>query len=403
MTIEIRPTKPGEHRAAAAVTGAALMFPAATDEEWGKREPSWIDSDSVTAWDDGRCVGHAGAFRFDSTVPGGARLPMSGVTRVGVLPTYTRRGVLSGMMERLLRDAHADGRVLAGLRASEAVIYRRFGFGVAGEAASIRVRSKAARPVHAPAVGSTRLLARDEVLDVVPDLYDRCARRRTGTVSRSSWLFERYLEDVLGGTKPAFVAVHEDPSGTPDGYVHYSVAWDESENDDAGRGEVHDLFGVDGAVERALWAYVLGIDLIDEWRAEERPMHEAVRFALADMRAYKVRQSWDEQWLRLLDVDVALQARTYRASDLAVVVGVHDPWFPENDGTWRVDASGAKRTDDAPDLDVAIDVLSAAYLGGTTWRELADAGRVDALRRDAVDDADTLFAEHPAPFCGSFY
>ena len=92
-----------------------------------------------------------------------------------------------------------------------------------------------------------------------------------------------------------------------DGYVKYAIAWDESENDDVGRGTVHDLFGADVRVERDLWAYLLGIDLIDEWRAEERPIDEAVRFAFADMRAHRVRDVWDEQWLRLLDVDAALR------------------------------------------------------------------------------------------------
>ena len=58
MTIEIRPTKIGEHHAAAGVTAAALMFPVATDEEWAKREASWVESDSVTAWDGDRCVGN---------------------------------------------------------------------------------------------------------------------------------------------------------------------------------------------------------------------------------------------------------------------------------------------------------------------------------------------------------
>ena len=311
MTIEIRPTKVGEHRAAATVTAVALMFPVPTDEEWAKREASWVEGDSVTAWDGDRCVGNARAFTVDTTVPGGERLPMSAVTSVGVLPTYTRRGLLSGMMERLLRDARADGRVLAGLRASEAVIYRRFGFGVAGEATSIRVRARACRPVHAVPDGTMRLLQKDEVLAILPDLYDRCARRRAGSMSRPRSYLERGLEDVLGGIKPAFVAVHSDPSGTMDGYVKYSIAWDESENDDVGKGVVDDLFGADAAVERALWAYLLGIDLIDEWRADQRPIDEAVRFAFADMRAHRVRDVWDEQWLRLLDVDAALRARSY--------------------------------------------------------------------------------------------
>jgi predicted acetyltransferase len=328
---------------------------------------------------------------------------MSGVTRVGVLPTHTRRGVLSGMIERLLRDARADGRVLAGLRASEAVIYGRFGFGMAGEANAVRVRSRLARPVRAVPEGSVRLVAREEILETVEDVYDRCGRWRTGAVSRPRWMHERALEDALGGTKSSYVAVHEDPCGALDGYVHYSTQWDDSDNDEVGRGRVHALFGANVSVERALWSYLVGIDLIDEWRTEESPVHDAIRFAFADMRAYKVRDTWDEQWLRLLDVDAALRARTYRAAEGAVVIGVEDPWFADNRGTWRIDRRGAERTDDAPDLSGPIDVISAAYLGGTSWRDLADAGALTVHRLDGVATADNLFAEYPTPFCGTFY
>jgi predicted acetyltransferase len=309
------------------------------------------------------------------------------------------------MMERLLRDARADGRVVAGLRASEAVIYGRFGFGVAAEAADVVVRAKRARPVHAPAAGSIRLLEPSEIMDVVPDLYDRVARHRTGTIARPHWLIRRYFEDAIETTKSSHVAVHADPTGRLDGYAHYTVRWDEGEGDaeGMGRGELHDLFAADATVERALWAYLADVDLVDEWRAEERPFDDSIRFALRDSRAYRVRQFWDEQWLRLLDVDAALQARTYGAARGSAVVQVHDPWFDENRGRWRIDAQGAICTDDDPDLDVGIDVLSAAYLGGTSWRTLADAGRVTVHRPEALAAADTLFAERPVPFCGSFY
>ena len=58
-------------------------------------------------------------------MPGGATLPTSGVTRVGVLPTHRRRGLARRLMERLLTEAHARGQVLASLRASETAIYPR--------------------------------------------------------------------------------------------------------------------------------------------------------------------------------------------------------------------------------------------------------------------------------------
>jgi hypothetical protein len=98
-----------------------------------------------------------------------------------------------------------------------------------------------------------------------------------------------------------------------------------------------------------------------------------------------------------------LSARSYRACDLSVAIQVTDPLFAANAGTWRIDAHGGARTHDDPDLAVEIGTLSAAYLGGTSWRELADAGHVEVRRDAAVDDADTLFAQRPAPFCGTFF
>jgi predicted acetyltransferase len=405
MTIELRRTKPDEFRAAADTFASALMFPRLSDDEWPEREVSWHESDTITAWDGDRCVGHAGAFRFETTVPGGNHLPTAGVTRVGVLPTHTRQGILRGLMSQLLTEVHANGTVLASLRASEAVIYGRFGFGIAGEAANVVVTRRTAGAVHRPAEGSIRILSRDELGTDVPELYERVGRRRVGAVSRPAFMWTRQLKDAIQGTKSSFVAVHEDSTGTADGYVHYDLAWREGEHGDpgTGRGEIHDLFGADADIERALWQYVLGIDLVDEWLADTRPMDEAVRLSLTNARSYRVVDRWDEQWVRLLDADVALGARSYRACDRSVAIQVVDPLISSNHGTWRIDSFGAFRSHQEPDLQVDIDALSAAYLGGTSWRELADAGRVRVRRADAVDEADTLFAQRPAPFSCTFF
>ena len=59
------------------VTGIALMFPTATDEEWAKREATWVDSDSVTTWDGDRYVGKRVRPRSRRPFPGGARLPFA--------------------------------------------------------------------------------------------------------------------------------------------------------------------------------------------------------------------------------------------------------------------------------------------------------------------------------------
>jgi len=407
VTIDIRLPEQHELRAACDTMRAALMNGPVSDEDWERGQASWTGADSVTAWEDSRCVGHAGAFRFDTTVPGGARLATAGVTRVGVLPTHTRRGLLSAMMSRLLEDARERGQVLASLRASEGVIYERFGFGVAGDIAKVTVDAEQARPLRRPEpLGSMRLLRPDEVLDVVPDVYERCARERVGTISRPDWMWRRYFDDALPGKgKPSFVAVHDDSSGAPDGYVHYDLAWTGNDDDTLppGIGTLNELFGFTPAIEVALWQYLLDIDLVGQWKADERPLDDVIRFAATDLRAHCVKRIDDEQWLRLLDVDVALGSRTYGSTEGNVVIQVTDPLFAANCGTWRIDSFGAFRAHGDPEIIAGIETLSAAYLGGTSWRELADAGRLVERRSGAIDTADRLFRQRPLPFCGSFF
>jgi predicted acetyltransferase len=404
MDIEIRATNPDEARTASNTVSDALIFPRMDDEAWAARQIGWTDHHSLSAWDGPACVGHVGAFRVDTTVPGGARLPTSAVTRVGVLPTYTRRGLLTTMMHRLLVEARDEGRVLASLRASEAVIYRRFGFAVAGESAEMTLTTRTAGPVESPAPGTFRILHESEVLDIVPGLYDRFARRRVGTIDRPHVFWTRILEDAITRKKPSFVAVHLDPSGAIDGYVHYDVQWKhQPDGSEVGAGELNDLFGADAAVERALWAYLLRVDLIQTWTADNRPSEDTIRFAIRDQRAFSSRARWDEQWLRVLDVDAALSGRTYRRGSGAVTIGVTDPLFADNNGTWTVRADGSSRADVPADLAVDIATLSAAYLGGVSWRDLHDAGQVTEHRPGAIDDADTLFAVRPLPFCGTFF
>jgi predicted acetyltransferase len=410
MDLDVRPTDlddlAGEVRRVASAMRTALLFGPPTDEEWEKFGQRWSDQISWSAWDGDRAVGHAGAFRFDTIVPGGARLPTAGLTRVGVLPTHTRRGLLSRMITAVLKQARSEGAVLTSLRASEAVIYGRFGYGLGGERCLVSLDVRRARPIANAAPGSVRLLDRSAVLDVVPPLYERILRR-AGNVTRATPMWQYQLEDVLTGDKPNYVAVHTGVDGEDDGFVHYSVKWTDGSSvaEFAGLGEVHDLWGVSPQVELALWRYLCDIDLVRRYTCDQRPEDDPMRLAVADPRAWQVTERIDEQWLRLLDVEAALRARTYRPGP-AVAIAVHDPMFDENTGTFVVDhgegAVDVRRGGADERLTVDISTLSAAYLGATSWRALADAGRVDGPAH-LVDIADDRFAHRPTAFCGTFF
>lgn len=404
MTIEIRPTRPDDYRTVAGTVSTALLFPPPDDATFERSLASWDEMRSTfSAWDGDRCVGHAGQFLVDTTVPGGGRLPTGAVSRVGVLATHRRRGVATGLMRTLVHDAVERGLALMSLRASEAVIYQRFGFGVAGEYTEATLSSRRAGPLAGAATGGTfRILAPSELLDVVPPLYERVAHRRPGTVTRPASWWNRYLREAIEQSKASFVVAHTGDDGD-DGYVHYGVGWNEDAEANGGKGTVHDLFGASDAVELALWQYLLDIDLVLEWTSDERPLDDLVRLACRDPRAYRTTRVDDEQWLRLVDVDAALTARSYGPVGGEVAIRVDDPLVEQNNGTWLVSAHGAVRVDRQPDLSVAIGPLSAAYLGGTPWWSLAGTGAVDVDDPAAIAVADALFASRPLPFCGSFF
>jgi predicted acetyltransferase len=235
----------------------------------------------------------------------------------------------------------------------------------------------------------------------VRPIYEQAAHRRPGILSRPDSWWRRYLADALTGSKPSHVVVHVDTKGTADGYAHYDVAWNDDWN--GGRGEVHDIVGITDAVELALWAYLLDIDLVRTWKADERPLDDVLRAAVADRRAYATKSVDDEQWVRIVDVDAALAARTYNDVNGSATITVTDALVGTNSGTWVVDASGAQRTHDEGDLALDISALSAAYLGGTAWHTLAAAGAVEVRNEKAITIADNLFASRPLPFSGSFF
>ncbi len=406
---DIRPVDIDERRAAIDAFRVALLSGAVNDEMLDEGRASWEDSDSLAAWDGDRCVGHVAAFRFDSTIPGGALVSTAGVTRVGVLPTHTRRGLLTRMMQRLLVESRERGNVLATLHASETSIYRRYGFGLATDSIAALVTPRAAKPWRVPATpGSIRLLDRSEVLDVVPPLYDRVARWRVGSISRPLWWWKRTLKDASRPAdspfgKGSFVAVRTDADGNDDGFVFYDVDWDESfATNPVGEGKVRDLWGSTPAVEIELWRFLLDIDLIVSWEAAVRPVDEPVRRVMHDARAYEARQRMDDQWVRILDVDAAMTARTYGPADATVVIDVRDPMFAANCETWAVSSAGSERTDGSADVTVDIATLSAAYFGAVPWHDLASIGAFTASD-DVIRHLDALFAVRPTPFCGTGY
>jgi predicted acetyltransferase len=368
-----------------------------------------IEYDRMIGVGDGdQLVASAGAYSFDLTVPGGNLVPMAGVTWVSCLPSHRRRGILRKMMKFQLDDVARRGEAIAGLTASEAVIYGRFGYGVASQFAEAKVRkSKAGFIAESKASGRIRMVWDDEKPKVLPAIFDEWRRQRSGSVDRSDGRWEQLLRDRPAdrhGASAMYHAVHEDKRGVPDGYVAYRVKQGEDDGDSTGI--VREVVAIDPEVEAALWRFVFDIDLIDRYVLRIEPVDSQLPWRLADPRAHHINGMWDFLWLRIMNTPAALAARTYAAED-SLVVEVVDPFRPRGAaaGVFRLDggpdgATCTKEKSARPDLTLSVDALGAAYLGGVRWSTLAAAGRV-AGTPAALERADALFTSTRLPFCNT--
>ena len=369
-----------------------------------------IEYDRMMGVADGdQLVASAGAYSFDLTVPGGAQLPMAGVTWVSCLPTHRRRGILRKMMKFQLDDVARRGEALAGLTASEAVIYGRFGYGVASQFVEAKVRKAGTTFASEPkAAGRVRMVWDDERPKVLPPVFDAWRRQRSGAIHRSEGRWEQVFRDRpydRDGATALMHAVHEDKRGEPDGYVSWRTKQDWNSDDD-GTCFVRELVAVDPEVEAALWRFVFDLDLISKWVLRIEPVDSALPWRLSDPRAYHADGVWDFLWLRVMNTPAALSARTY-ATDDSLVLEVVDPFRPRGAAAGRFRLAGGpdgatckKDKGGRVDITVPVEALGSAYLGGVKWSTLGSAGRVSGSR-EALLRADAMFASTPLPFCNT--
>ncbi|WP_433153514.1 GNAT family N-acetyltransferase [Actinomadura nitritigenes] len=353
------------------------------------------------ALDGGEVVAGADSYTSRLVVPGGARVPHAAVTHVGVLPTHRRRGIVSRLMERQLRDAAGRGEAVATLRASEAVIYERFGYGVASSAQPARVTLDRARlRPEVPAGGKVRLADGAATVELLAGIYERAAW--TGAIDRPDgwWRLQHRLRE--SDAVAHYVAVHS-TGGVDDGYAIYhpldTAGWFTSSERVVA---VTDFVAVDDGARAGLWRHLFSLDLIDVVAFDSLALDDPLPLAVTDRRSVALGPPRDETWLRLVDVEAALRARAFGGEE-PVVLQVSDPLLPGNDGAYEIGPKGVRRTSAPAQLGADVATLAAAYLGGTRWRHLAATGRVAVHDPGAVRRIDALFAVDALPFSGTVF
>ncbi|WP_329132042.1 GNAT family N-acetyltransferase [Streptomyces sp. NBC_01476] len=359
---------------------------------------------TLAVWDGAEMIGTAGAFSFRMTVPGGALLPMPGVTMVSVAATHRRRGVLTSLMRRQLDDFRERGEALAALTASEPAIYGRFGYGMATRqlhGVIDTTRTTFARPAGVENV-RFRFVSPAGGLDACEAVYARLVPRRAGMLARQPGWERRATLDPPGerdGAGPLLCVLAE-VDGEVRGYTRYATTaeWGMSGADETVR--LRDVEALDPVTYAALWGFLGSIDLTSRIRFLSRPCDDPLQHLASDIRRCNLGYR-DGLHLRLVDVGAALAQRTY-TTPVDVVFAVEDAFCPWNSGNWRLtgDAKGAvcERTGDSAELALDVRELGTAYLGGFTLSGLAGAGLVRELRPGALAEASAAFRGGSEPW-----
>ncbi|MGH8866977.1 MAG: GNAT family N-acetyltransferase [Actinomycetes bacterium] len=363
----------------------------------------------LLAEDGAEIVGMAGAYSLEMAVPGGMQ-PMAGVTWVSVSPTHRRQGILTSLMRTQLTEQHEQEREpVAALWASEAAIYGRFGYGLASTSLALRIPRDGTATLAGPGEDDLAVWFADVTgtRGEIAAVHEAQVAERPGQFRYDSRWWDALLADPehrRGGATELRCLLAHDGRRTR-GYALFATAGGWHDGLPTGELRVRQLTALDPGAYAALWRTLLGTDLVSAVVTHNRPVDDPLLHLLLDIRRAAPRVS-DNLWVRVVDVDRGLGARTY-ASPVDIVLDVEDALCPWNAGRWRLsgDEKGAtcERTTDSPDLTVTARDLGAAYLGGTNLTALGGAGRVREHRTGALTAASRAFLNDLAPWCPTIF
>jgi predicted acetyltransferase len=343
-------------------------------------------------------AGIAGSYDFEVALPGGAAVPMAGVTWVSVGTTYRRQGLLRRLIAAVHADVDERGEPLATLYASQAGIYERFGYGVATRRTATRIDTSAARiaPRFEHAVEPVRVVHGDTADRHIDAVWDHAWRACTGEVRRSpehrAVLAARRLVADGGGTDGVTLA-------HADGYVTYRVASHWNEGYVSHELRITEMVAPTLAARVSLWNAVLSTDLVATVVSRQLAVDDPLPLLLTDPRALRTEGLTDGVWAHVRDVRVAFGARTYGTDDRLVIECEGKRWsIEQRDG--EVEVRGVRTR---PDLVVEPGALGPLLYGGIKASWLALGERVSGRDEATLGRADRFFVTGRMPHCQTAY
>jgi predicted acetyltransferase len=406
MSFEIRVCPP--ERFAELIKTAEVAFSEDVPDDLVKRVEAVSDKERfLCVMQDDRFVATSGVFGTHLSVPGG-EVPAGGIAWVTVLPTHRRRGIMSGMMRRMIDDCHRRREPIAMLWAAEGAIYQRFGFGLGTLSMNLEAEARAVGFAREwPSEGRFRLLPAGEGREIVEPVYEAVRAQRAGFLSRTPDWWAGILPDAdkdrKGGEAKRLV-VYETDAGA-EAYAVYKTKPEWGVRGSSHQLTVDEAIGSTPRGTREIWRYLLSVDLVRTVKTWRLPSDHPLLVLTAEPRRLGVTMG-DGLWIRVVDVVAALEGRKYGLNGHGngrVCFDLRDEFCSWNAGRWDLEVEDGRalvtRTDTEADLALDANDLAALFLGGFSATALAAAGRVMEMRPGGLAAADSLFPTTLKPWC----
>ena len=365
-------------------------------------QPEWTHA----AFHQGELVATAAGYPFKLRMNGRGMMA-DGVTAVGTNPGFRRRGLVRRLIGDLLARARDNHQPVSILWASMAAIYQRFGYGLASTQVEYSFDPRfAAFQFGEPAAGYTRMLAQEEAVPIISQLYRAFIEPRNLLLHRSPVLWE---VPFRAGSKPnenkTHCAVHYDGADNPDGYMLYTLARTKEPSGDPAPDQelaISDFVWRDMNGYRGLWEFVRSHDLAGKVTTAFAAEDDPACTVLLEPRILQ-RHTSDGIWLRVVDAAAALAGRGYDVSGETTLALAEDVECPWNVGTYHLAAdtvqAEVRRTNATAQVTITAQGLASLLSGHAALSQLVRVGRAEVRDHKRLPALDALFSTRYRPHC----
>lgn len=359
----------------------------------------------------GQIVGTGGADQYVLTVPGGNTIGMAGIMGMGTLPTHKRKGIFSSVINKLHSQAKERGDVIAGLWASQSLLYTRFGYGLSTLREDWTINTNHTKLLKQKKESIRfELVDKEKALIEIPKIYDTFRKCQNGATDRTEgyWNYILYEDDSAKYNKSGncgffFVLAYKD--NKPSGYAIYNFNKESgvAHEDDKGTLDVQEIISTDKETNIALWHYIFGIELVEEIKINQRAPGDPLYLMLENPRKLK-RETIDGLWVRIVDPIKMLEKRKYN-SEGNITICIAGQNQKDIEGTYSIETDGTntevKKVNKKPDISMKASDLSSIYFGAVSPGEYFQAGNLEIENQNSLIELSKMFFVQQAPWCNT--